>query len=98
MRRRWRAATGLCAGDARPARARRRGEALSDRSGSSVRLTVLRGSVFPPPIVQLAAIASRPPLRASLRDGFASLDPPPTRKDSAPAGRAGKSSDWEAGR
>ena len=38
-------------------------------------------AVFSPPIVQLAAAASRPPCRAPLRGGFASLDPSSTRTD-----------------
>ena len=42
-------------------------------------------------IVQLAGAASRPPWRASLRDGFASLDPAPTRKVPATAGRTDRS-------
>jgi hypothetical protein len=48
-----------------------------------------------PFIVQLAATASRPPLRASLRDGFASLDPAPTRKDlGAREGDGAEQSAW----
>ena len=36
-------------------------------------------------------------LRASLRDGFASLDPAPTRKDSAPMRKMGRTRTWGAG-
>src|SRR5579862_550600 len=39
---------------------------------------------------QLAAAASRPPLRAPLRDGFASLNPSPTRLELVPSRKDGE--------
>lgn len=51
---------------------------------------VLRGPPSLPPIIQLAATASRPPLRAPLRGGFASLDPAATHKDLAAIRKDGR--------
>ena len=54
----------------------------TDQPGSFARRRVLPGPSSSAPIVQLAGTASRPlPAVASLRDGFASLDAAPTRKD-----------------
>jgi hypothetical protein len=58
---------------------------------------VLHQAVFSLPIVQLAATASRPPLRASLRDGFASLDPAATHKDRGACEQPGSSGNPIAG-
>src|SRR6266542_6612703 len=74
---------GSAFGDARPARARRRRSAPADQPRSPATAPVLHGAVF------LAArlSSSRPPRQGRppgvARDGFASLDPAPTRKDSA---------------
>jgi hypothetical protein len=56
----------------------------TDQPGSFARRRVLPGPSSSAPIVQLTGTASRPlPAVASPRDGFASLDPAPTRKDFA---------------
>jgi hypothetical protein len=62
-----------------------------------------RRRVWPPPPREEAAIdamteAARKSarLRASLCNGFASLDPASTGKDSAPAGRRGASGSWRS--
>ena len=84
-------AAGLRVEDARPARARRRNarHRLISQAHPSCCQQQQHGPSSSLPIVQLAATASRPPW-ASLRDGFASLDPAPTRKDSAPTRKNGE--------
>jgi hypothetical protein len=86
---------GLCAGA--PAR---HGRAALGRDGASTRPIQkagggAHGRLPRLPIVRFAAAASRP-ARTSLRDGFASLDPAPIRKDLTPA-RATRRSDAVSG-
>jgi hypothetical protein len=75
--------------DARPARARRAGQLLQINSAHSLRgrggnVAIFLGCHCPARRRRVQAA-----LRASLRDGFASLAPAPTRKDSAPMRKTG---------
>ena len=92
-------ATGLCVGDARPVRARRRNQTAPVDRSRSLALPASAGRSRLPrhPNCPTRAHRLKPALRAPLRAGFASLDPVATPKDPAPARKAEQTCGWCGG-